>query len=153
LNYHKVQHLYISTDEADAEFFKPFIQEFKTVSFLGDFMPLLADFDSGKTRYHGMIEQAICATGKVFIGTVLSTYSAYITRLRHMMDPSVAQVKEVYFTSVQSTGDPEVDLKWSKMSWMNDGSPRWPHSSYLREWKQFAEIPPEAKDEVNNTNI
>lgn len=72
--------LYISTDEKNMTFFQPFFKDF-TVRFLADYSgPALL----GKTNQNhiGMIEQAICANAHTFVGTPLSTFTGYITRMR-----------------------------------------------------------------------
>ena len=72
--------LYISTDERNMTFFQPFFKDF-TVRFLADYSgPALL----GKTNQNhvGMVEQTICACAHTFVGTPLSTFTGYITRMR-----------------------------------------------------------------------
>lgn len=95
--------IYISTDEKDKTFFKPFLQSGYTVKFLSDFLPSIKQhtftFDetsnsNNLNKHHhlrqmklnmnhiGMIEQVICANAHTFIGTPYSTFTGYITRMR-----------------------------------------------------------------------
>ena len=70
--------LYISTDETDKSFFKPFIQDYDT-SFLDDFKPLFPDLNP---KFYGMLDQIVASRGGVFFGTAYSTFTSYINRLR-----------------------------------------------------------------------
>ena len=74
--------LYISTDERDKSFFKPFTDHFH-VRFLDNIA------DRAKLKHAhlnqnniGMVEQIICANAHTFAGTPLSTFTGYITRMR-----------------------------------------------------------------------
>jgi len=129
--------LYISTDEGNKKFFKPFTQSGFKIYFLDDFMDLIEGFDAG---YHGMIEQIVCSGAEIFIGTELSTFSAHITRLRYMMPDDVTPDKGVYFTTRHYTGNIAKDRTDTIASWMDDGSPRWPHAVYFREFYPFLSV-------------
>lgn len=87
---------YIATDEKNATFFDPFRAAFKEVHFLSDFDDAGDSFGLQQLpRNHmGMVEQVICASADIFIGTPLSTFSGYITRMRGYMVPSVAGIYE-----------------------------------------------------------
>jgi hypothetical protein len=91
--------LYISTDENNKSFFLPFTtghHRHVKVKFLDDYLSQLPHFfepgDNGYsfpdtnqyvTKNHiGMIEQIICANAHTFVGTPLSTFTGYITRMR-----------------------------------------------------------------------
>jgi hypothetical protein len=130
--------LYISSDEKNREFFKPIFDRFgkENVKFLSDYADILAvnDVEEG---YHGMIEQIVCSASEIFIGTELSTFSAHITRLRDMMTASFAPNKQVYFTTRQYKGDFSRDNYETLSTWMNDGTPHWPHAVYFRDFFQF----------------
>mmetsp|Transcript_32003 Transcript_32003/g.39418 ORF Transcript_32003/g.39418 Transcript_32003/m.39418 type:complete len:130 (+) Transcript_32003:609-998(+) len=52
-------------------------------------------------KLEGCIEQVICAMGRSFFGTLESTFSSYIFRLRGYLD---APVKETYFHTLKYTG-------------------------------------------------
>jgi len=55
-----------------------------------------------------MIEQVICAGGRRFFGTRLSTFTGYIYRLRGYINaPDLNQ----YAHTVYYTGDPRIDKK------------------------------------------
>eukprot|EP00308_Calcidiscus_leptoporus_P011964 CAMPEP_0119377096 /NCGR_PEP_ID=MMETSP1334-20130426/43193_1 /TAXON_ID=127549 /ORGANISM="Calcidiscus leptoporus, Strain RCC1130" /LENGTH=694 /DNA_ID=CAMNT_0007395887 /DNA_START=232 /DNA_END=2316 /DNA_ORIENTATION=- len=77
--------LYIATDETSASFFDA-IREHHPVFQWKDFFEARGGFVlrnvSVPRKLIGCIEQAICAMGRVFVGTKLSTFSSYITRLR-----------------------------------------------------------------------
>lgn len=77
--------LYIASDERDRSFFNIFHQQNYTIVFIEDVLnPILKELGNQKmNRNHiGMIEQIICANAHTFIGTPLSTFTGYITRLR-----------------------------------------------------------------------
>lgn len=88
--------LYIATDEKTKTFFAPFQESGEwVVRYLDDYLVQLPDLfaspsteasASGQkrvTRNHiGMIEQIICANAHTFVGTPLSTFTGYITRMR-----------------------------------------------------------------------
>lgn len=73
--------LYIATDEKNKEFFKPFFDDGRyEVRFLSDYEKYFnSDFNY---NYIGMVEQVICANAHTFVGTPLSTFTGYITRMR-----------------------------------------------------------------------
>ena len=72
--------LYISTDERNSTFFEPFAQHFR-VRALSNYLPQL--HNEAMDRNHvGMLEQVVCASATLFVGTPLSTFTSYITRLR-----------------------------------------------------------------------
>jgi hypothetical protein len=70
--------LYIATDEQDSSYFDDFRKRFN-VSFLGDVEDLLIDINP---LFHGLVEQLVAARAETFIGCYMSTFSAYINRLR-----------------------------------------------------------------------
>ena len=74
--------LYISTDEKNKSFFDPFREHF-TIKFLTNYVDI-AGLRPGRfnQNYLGMVEQIVCASAHTFIGTPLSTYTGYITRMR-----------------------------------------------------------------------
>ena len=72
--------VYIATDESNKKFFQPFLENYKKVYFLDDFIDLLGPDIPG--HYYGMIEQLVCSRGEHFVGTFYSTFTGYINRLR-----------------------------------------------------------------------
>jgi hypothetical protein len=99
--------IYISTDEYNHSYFAPFMRPPFVVKFLVEYQNRLGwfreeeveldefrsnfsyKFNTSKVehlkvdRNHlGMIEQVVCANAHTFIGTALSTFTGYITRMR-----------------------------------------------------------------------
>ena len=77
--------VYIATDETNRTFFEPFFKTFKSVRFLSDFNEL-AGIEMLNQNHLGMVEQVVCANAHTFIGTPLSTFTSFITRMRGYMD-------------------------------------------------------------------
>eukprot|EP00602_Paraphysomonas_sp_CaronLab_P002003 CAMPEP_0185023204 /NCGR_PEP_ID=MMETSP1103-20130426/5893_1 /TAXON_ID=36769 /ORGANISM="Paraphysomonas bandaiensis, Strain Caron Lab Isolate" /LENGTH=740 /DNA_ID=CAMNT_0027555681 /DNA_START=255 /DNA_END=2477 /DNA_ORIENTATION=+ len=74
--------LYIATDEKDTSFFDSFKEEFE-VRFLKDYTAKARLRKGEFNQNHlGMVEQIICANSHTFVGTPLSTFTGYITRMR-----------------------------------------------------------------------
>eukprot|EP01040_Poterioochromonas_malhamensis_P010025 gene10025-10896_t len=80
--------VYISTDEKNRSFFDPFRQEYKAIYFLDDLTPNTG-IETVNQNYIGMIEQIVCVAADVFIGTPLSTFTAYITRMRGYLNRTI----------------------------------------------------------------
>ncbi|CAM9652304.1 unnamed protein product, partial [Discosporangium mesarthrocarpum] len=72
--------VYISTDETDRSFFKPFFDRYQ-VKFLSDYEGR-AGLTEISPNLRGLVEQVITSHGRTFTGTWFSTFSAYILRLR-----------------------------------------------------------------------
>jgi len=72
--------LYIATDEKNLSFFDPF-REYFTIRLLGNYISK-AHVDDVNQNHLGMIEQIICANSHTFVGTPLSTFSNFISRMR-----------------------------------------------------------------------
>ena len=85
---HKEKILYISTDEKNLSFFQPFRDEYRAIYFLDD-LSANTGIDKINQNYIGMIEQIICAGADIFIGTPLSTFTAYITRMRGYLNRTI----------------------------------------------------------------
>ena len=86
--------LYISTDEADPAFFKAFTDAGYKVIKWADLVAQEGglELDKVDAKAVGLVEQFICAGGRVFVGTKFSTYSSYIYRLRgYMHAPDLTQ--------------------------------------------------------------
>lgn len=87
--------LYISTDERNSSFFDPF-REVYTVRFLRHYEDAAGliptesrtrtgvgtDKEAFNQNLVGMVEQVVCASAHTFVGTPLSTFTGYITRMR-----------------------------------------------------------------------
>eukprot|EP01097_Dermamoeba_algensis_P008487 TRINITY_DN5684_c0_g1_i1.p1 TRINITY_DN5684_c0_g1~~TRINITY_DN5684_c0_g1_i1.p1 ORF type:complete len:480 (-),score=112.40 TRINITY_DN5684_c0_g1_i1:162-1565(-) len=79
--------LYAATDERDQKIRESYFSQFKgnhSVYVLDDFAQILKASNI-EGQFMGMIEQIICAQSRLFVGTRLSTFSSYITRLRAHM--------------------------------------------------------------------
>ena len=87
--------LYIATDELAPGFFKALSQGRKVYRWHDFVKPKgLIEPRAVSYRIGGLIEQVICAAGRVFIGTPQSTFTGFIPRLRGYMD---AADKNTYF--------------------------------------------------------
>jgi hypothetical protein len=75
--------LYIATDELHREFFATIEAKHKVYQWK-DFQPELEKELNQKIdhRIVGLVEQVICACGRVFVGTAQSTFTGLIPRLR-----------------------------------------------------------------------
>jgi GDP-fucose protein O-fucosyltransferase len=80
--------VYIATDERDRTFFREFQRTFRSVRFLHDYENH-ADLRDINQNHQGMIEQVVCANAHTFIGTPLSTFTSYITRMRGYMAKTI----------------------------------------------------------------
>jgi len=74
--------IYLATDEQDKSFFDAMRQGGHKVFFLSDFPEEVKGVDKHKL---GIVEQIICAGGRIFFGTGHSTFSSFIYRLRGYM--------------------------------------------------------------------
>lgn len=113
--------LYVATDERSRPYFSPLERTYDAV-FLKDVRGALPP--DVPEAWLGGVEQLICAEAEVFVGTRLSTFSSYITRLRGLRG---ARDQEVYFTdgypgsALDGFGDPA----YSWVNWVQTGSPLW----------------------------
>jgi GDP-fucose protein O-fucosyltransferase len=80
--------VYIATDERNRTFFREFERTFRSVRFLHDYENH-ADLRDINKNHQGMIEQVVCANAHTFIGTPLSTFTSYITRMRGYMAKTI----------------------------------------------------------------
>eukprot|EP00924_Labyrinthula_sp_SR-Ha-C_P002655 augustus_masked-scaffold_13-processed-gene-3.3-mRNA-1 protein AED:0.02 eAED:0.03 QI:0/-1/0/1/-1/1/1/0/394 len=102
--------LYIATDEKDEDFFTEFKKFYKVVRWdevLSEVREKDPEFEVPR-KLEGSVEQVLCAAGDVFFGTLESTFSSYIFRLRGYMN---APSTEVYFHTLEYTGNVEQDRK------------------------------------------
>jgi hypothetical protein len=123
--------LYIATDETDRSFFADLRGRYDLFS-LDCFRSLLPENLPADSL--ACVEQTICAFADLFIGTNLSTFSAYITRLRGYYG---AADQNTYFTdgSVGSEMDSEGSPPFSWIHWLTSGNPWW-----AREFKEAWEF-------------
>ncbi len=88
--------LYIATDEKDPEF----LREWRDLYTPQRIYSLDANFSNtvakAPTRWLGLIEMIVASQAKMFVGSRLSTFSGYITRLRGYMN---ATYQETHFTT------------------------------------------------------
>jgi len=97
--YHLNNTLYVASDESEEESFrKEYITKFEELGYkvvtFNDIRHLIPD---AKPYHYGIIESIVCAYAKTFIGTKLSTFTAYIWRLRFFMKNEIG----CFFTSVR----------------------------------------------------
>mmetsp|Transcript_2983 Transcript_2983/g.4400 ORF Transcript_2983/g.4400 Transcript_2983/m.4400 type:complete len:507 (-) Transcript_2983:35-1555(-) len=98
--------IYIATDEVKEDFFDVFRKEFKVVQWKDYFGPQGKFKHIEYSRKHeGLIEMAICSMGRIFFGTSLSTFSAYIRRLRgYVRAPDTGLYQHSQFNDASSSG-------------------------------------------------
>jgi hypothetical protein len=113
--------LYVATDEADKRFFDCFQQEYD-VYFADQFQAYFPE--NVDPSLLACIEQEVCARATVFVGTRLSTFSGYITRLRGYHG---AQDTASYFTdgAQGSELDDRGKPSFSWINWLQLGHPLW----------------------------
>ena len=78
--WHEKEILYVSTDEKKKSFFDP-IAKHHDLRYLDDYWEK-AGLDKLDPNHMGMVESAVAARARIFVGTWHSTFSAYIMRLR-----------------------------------------------------------------------
>ena len=88
--------LYIATDETDGAFFEAISRRYEVIRWL-DLLKSAGDNIDVPFGWIGPIEQIICAGAHRFIGTDLSTFSAYINRIRGYVE---AHDMDCYYHSV-----------------------------------------------------
>jgi GDP-fucose protein O-fucosyltransferase len=123
--------LYIATDEPDKTFFSIFLNHYE-IYFIFDFASTIP-YDMSEASL-ACVEQMICTFAKRFMGTRLSTFSGYITRLRGYYG---APDKNIYFTDgfPGSEMDAQGSPPFSWMNWAQNGNPWWG-----REFKEAWEL-------------
>jgi hypothetical protein len=113
--------LYIASDEKDRAFFNSFRQHYE-IYFIDDFRLKFSRNLSDASI--ACVEQLICAFGETFIGTKLSTFSGYITRLRgynRTDDTSIRFTDGSPGSEMDSSGSPL--FSWA--NWVDAGHPQW----------------------------
>ncbi len=109
--------LYIATDETNKQFFAPLLKIYDAV-FIGDYNKDNVLFP----EMLGCVEQLICAHAEKFIGTKLSTFSSYITRLRGYNN---MQNKDILFTDRTEERILDNKYNYSWVNWLKAGEPIW----------------------------
>ena len=111
------QMLYIATDELDATFFDPVLRRHPHTFIWRDFFEEKGgNVLKGMTipdKYVGMIEQVICACGRVFVGTSHSTFSGFIPRIRGYInapDKAVYHATEFHKSPMRPENFPDGDV-------------------------------------------
>ncbi len=93
--------VYIATDETEPGFFSPFEQNHAVYKWDDFFTPKGKNVLVGvkiPRKLIGCIEQVICSGGRAFMGTLESTFTSYIFRLRGYAN---APNTEVYFHTLK----------------------------------------------------
>lgn len=111
------ERVYVATDESNFDtFFKPMEDEFEVFHW-DDFFTekggnVLTGIDIPR-KLEGCIEQVICALGRIFFGTLESTFTSYIFRLRGYYH---APDTEVYFHTLKYSDDVKANRArtWSR---------------------------------------
>jgi len=109
--------VYIATDETKPGFFAPFEVDHPVIYRWEDFFTAKGKFAFQGVeiprKLVGCIEQVICAMGRAFMGTLESTYTGYIFRLRGYVG---APNTEIYFHTLKYSGNVEADrqVTWAK---------------------------------------
>ena len=114
--------LYVATDETDPEFFRQLAGHFKVprVYTINDWLSRTGpDFPY---VWEGLVEQAICARASIFVGTDLSTFSAYVTRLRGYM-----QVKDqnCYYHTINYNNDIPEEIPFQGREYLRENPLFW----------------------------
>ena len=79
---HPGELIYVSTDEEDGSFLDPIREAGFTVRTLADLLPAKQRRLLSNPDWVGMIEQVVASSGRVFVGTYWSTFTAFIVRMR-----------------------------------------------------------------------
>ena len=113
--------LYVATDETDRRFFADLAAHYD-LCFIDDFRrELERELPGGATA---CVEQMVCASATSFIGTRLSTFSAYISRLRGycgVPDQAIHFTDGAPGSEMDDYGSPA----FSWMNWCRAGYPLW----------------------------
>jgi hypothetical protein len=127
--------IYLATDEQDMqilhnEFLKHFLPNYKIIMYK-DYAHLVEKYI--QPNWVGILEQIICSRGVSFVGTKLSTYSGYITRIRGY-SPDIAD-KNIYFTDTKYPEGYNDDRLFSKQ-WPRWGDYWLDHGLWAREFEE-----------------
>ncbi len=88
--------IYLATDEMQAGFFDHFQSNGIKVVRMADLRERVTSElgEPLEAKFEGMVEQIVCACGRWFAGTPMSTFSAHIFRLRHYMHANAKEKVE-----------------------------------------------------------
>lgn len=119
--------LYISTDETARGFFDVLSKDAggeRQVFRWDDIVKAGGVVEPGEVNYRigGLIEQVVCAAGRVFIGTELSTFSGFIGRLRGYMN---ATEKMLYYHTQLNQGLKTYKPWVTNTEYMKESSTMW----------------------------
>ncbi|CAM9700793.1 unnamed protein product, partial [Phaeothamnion confervicola] len=101
--------LYISTDEAERDFFAPMDGRYR-LRFLRDFH-LRVGLGEANQNQIGMIEQIVASHGRAFAGTFFSTFTGYIFRMRLYLERSIEDNWFYYAPQKWAMQDPTAQPK------------------------------------------
>lgn len=103
---------YIASDEKDDGFFDIIKNNGHQFYRWKDFADITGSREWKETptirKLEGCIEQVVCANGRIFFGTLESTFTSYIFRLRGYLN---APVKEVYYHTLKYKGEVSADRR------------------------------------------
>lgn len=122
--------LYIASDEKDRGLFEPMAASHEIVfadHFLDGVLRGMPD------EHIACVEQVVCSNADVFVGTRLSTFSSYITRLRGYRG---AADQGVHFTDGGLGGDCDDERSpgYTWVNWLRQGHPLWGRE-YREAWR------------------
>ena len=122
--------LYISTDELRESEFEPFKKTGHKVILWKD---LFTRKGGGGLRglviprkIIGLVEQIICACGRAFVGTDLSTFTAYIFRLRGYIGAPDTHIYHATKLGQEANAGRPVSIPPERYNWRTFGSDEWP---------------------------
>jgi hypothetical protein len=121
--------LYIASDEGDRGFFQPLAADHELV-FADD---VLDRASSGIPDEHvACIEQVVCSQARAFVGTRLSTFSSYITRLRGYRGAVDQGIRFTDGGPGDECDDGSEGYSW--VNWLRRGYPLWGRE-YREAWR------------------
>jgi hypothetical protein len=112
--------LVIATDEPDGAYFTPLAQRWRLL-FARDLVePVTPQWWTQRQR--SCVEQNLCALGKSYVGTRLSSFSGYVNRLRGYFGVEDTSVR---FTDGTHLRVDDTDTMFSWQAWRGHGEPVW----------------------------
>jgi len=113
--------LYMSTDETNPAFFETFRKAGVEIVHYDDIFPEFVDGHMSEHRLRqlkGQMEQLVATYSRFFVGTELSTFTAYIHRMRVYAD---SPQKELLFNTVRVKPDQEARVRGELDAWDHRG--------------------------------